>query len=61
MEWKRVLKDGYPEIGKRVLTYSSIYEKDDVNAYRIIDSQFIRLCLDVTHWTYLEPPTKELS
>lgn len=47
---------GIPQNGRRVLAYSNLYGEDDVNTYRIIDAQFIRICTDVTHWAYLESP-----
>jgi len=56
MNWKSISKDGYPEIGKRVLTYSALYGDDDVNTYRLIDAQFVKICTDITHWSYLEKP-----
>jgi len=59
MNWKSIARDGYPEIGKRVLTFSDVYEDDDVNIYRLIDSQFVKICSDVTHWLYLEKPELE--
>ena len=58
MNWKSISKNGYPEIGKRVLTYSDIYGENDVNAYRIIDSQFVKICIDITHWMYLKKHKK---
>lgn len=56
MNWKSILKDGYPKLDKRVLTYSVLYGENDVNTYRLIDAQFVKLCTDVTYWAYLEPP-----
>lgn len=59
MKWKSISKHGYPKTGSRVLTYSGIYDKldvDIVNVYRVLDAQFVRICKDVTHWMYLEKP-----
>lgn len=58
MDWKSVLKYGYPISGSRVLAYSEVYAKldDIVNTYRILDAQFVRITTDVTHWTYLKGP-----
>ena len=55
MEWKNIIKDGYPDSNKRILIYSDIY-KDEIRMFRIIDSQFINICNETTHWSYLEKP-----
>ena len=57
MKWISV-KYGLPEKNCRVLVYSPDYPKDKTMEYRIIDSRFIRICTDVTHWIYLNPPTE---
>ena len=48
-----------PEPGFRVLTYSPVYEgKDPVMLYRVMDSQFVRISGEVTHWCIPTPPEK---
>lgn len=47
------------EYGRRVLLFSPVY-KTEADQFRLIDSQFVRICKDATHWAYLEKPTKEL-
>lgn len=42
-----------PDCG-RVLVFSPVYPKDDPMRFRIIDSQFVRISTDVTHWLSLE-------
>jgi hypothetical protein len=59
MEWFNIQKDGYPNTDQRVLTYSEVHEGRPDLAYRILDGQFIKICTDVTHWTYLRPPNKD--
>ena len=59
MEWLSIYKDGTPNKGQRVLTYSEIYQDTPEMAYRILDGQFVRLCREVTHYMYLRPPKGE--
>ena len=59
MKWQNIQKNGYPKKGTRVLTYSPIYEEQDVYAFRLLDAQFVRTCIDVTFWAYLEKPGSE--
>jgi len=58
MRWLSIYKDGTPNRGERVLTYSECYDKDPVLAYRILDGQFVHICKDVTHYVYLRKPEK---
>ena len=44
----------------RAILDGIILEKPEL-AYRILDSQFIKICSDVTHWMYLEPPKSILQ
>jgi hypothetical protein len=53
MKWFSVYKDGTPNDGQRVLTYSAIYKDQPEMAFRLMDSQFVRLCTEVTHYIYL--------
>ena len=59
IKWVSRRKEGAPKIGKRVLAYSEIYKDKDGLEYRILDSQFVKLCNEVTHYAYLTPPKKE--
>ncbi|HDZ15688.1 MAG TPA: hypothetical protein ENH60_12445 [Pricia sp.] len=46
-----------PDKNKRCLVYSSQYKNRDATmVFRILDSQFIRICSDVSLWAYLETP-----
>ena len=56
MKWMSVKEDGMPLFGCRVLTYSIEYSKKPELAFRILDSQFIKLCSEVTHYAYLDAP-----
>jgi hypothetical protein len=58
MKWISV-KDRFPDSG-RVLTYSPDYLIKEEMTYRILDAQFVRICIDVTHWLPLEPPIKDI-
>ena len=54
-EWISV-DERLPEEG-RVLVFSPDYKDRDPMRCRITDSQFVRICSDVTHWMPLpEPP-----
>lgn len=57
MEWIDI-KTKAPELGRRVLACDN-NEKDPVKMYRILDTQFVKMCSDVTHWMYLEQPKGE--
>ncbi|HDZ14845.1 hypothetical protein LCGC14_1595330 [marine sediment metagenome] len=46
-----------PDKNKRCLVYSQQYKNRDATmVFRILDSQFIRICSDVSLWAYLETP-----
>lgn len=47
-----------PECG-RVLTFSPCYEVGHAMRFRIMDSQFVRISKEVTHWMDLEAITPE--
>ena len=57
MRWYKVERDGYPEKGMRVLTYSEAYKGRNNKPFRIMNGQFVKMCLDVTHWCYIYEPT----
>ena len=51
--------DEKPPLNIRIAVYSPEYEainQNHVMTYRIIDSQFLEMCTDVTHFAYLKPP-----
>ena len=56
MEWQEINQARYPDNEQRVLTYSDCYPDNPEMAYRILSGQFVRICTEVTHWTYLNPP-----
>lgn len=47
-----------PNNDERVLTYSPAYDTDDPMAFRIMDGQFVRISIEVTHWTQLSIPSQ---
>jgi hypothetical protein len=47
-------KDSKPVEGVKVLVFSSTYPVGDSMRFRIIDSQFFGICLEVDSWGYLE-------
>jgi hypothetical protein len=51
MKW-RSIKDTPPN--ERLLTFSPVYPVGDVMRFRIMDSQFLKLCKEVTYWCPLE-------
>lgn len=67
-EIKKMIKwidknDRLPAYGKRVLTYSPEYDNkhnkqknDNVMMFRIMDSQFVEISIDVKYWAYIEKP-----
>ena len=60
MKWLSIKKNELPDDYKRVLTFSKIYwDHSDELAYRIMDGQFVKMCKEVTHYMYLEPPKKK--
>ena len=58
MNWLSIYKDGTPNRGRRVLTWAEIYKDKPDLAFRILDGQFVHLCKEVTHYSYLIPPGK---
>lgn len=40
----------------RVMVFSPEYPPGHEMRYRIVDSQFVRIMTDATHWTELSPP-----
>ena len=62
MKWFSIYKDGQPNNDQRVLTYSECYKGRPELAFRLIGGQFVRLCTEVTHYSYLrEPDNLELD
>jgi hypothetical protein len=57
MEWHST-KNPPKEYGRRVIIFSPLY-KTEVDQFRLIDSQFVKICKDATHWSYLKKPTKK--
>ena len=61
MKWLSVHKDGTPNAGRQVLTFSECYRETPEAAFRIMDGQFVRVMTDVTHYYYLEVPEQEVA
>jgi len=59
MKWFSVYKDSTPNRGQRVLTFSEIYRDNPILAYHLMDGEFVKICSDVTHYTYLQPLKKK--
>jgi len=59
MKWLSVKKDGTPNRDERVLTYSDVYKDRPELAFRLMDSQFVKICTEVTHYTYLHERPKD--
>jgi hypothetical protein len=57
MKWHTV--DEKPKYDKKVYCYSPIYEVGNAMRFRILDSQFIRMCNEITHWAYCEDDVPE--
>lgn len=60
MEWFEK-EHSLPEPGKSVIVYSPVYDTeddtvDDSLLFRIIDSRFISIAREATHWAYIEAP-----
>ena len=58
MIWRSIEKDGLPLKNRRVLAYSPCYKDTAQPAmmYRLLDSQFVSICGEVTHYAYLLSP-----
>ena len=48
--------DELPILGVRVLVFSPEYGADDPMRFRVMDSQFVRISGEATHWIYLTGP-----
>lgn len=58
MEWikKETRLPDEEKDGTRVETFSPIYPEDSEMRHRIMNSQFVRICKEVTHWRKLDEP-----
>lgn len=63
MEWFEKEHSLPPEPGKLIIVYSPERDYTDEDQlvnnsilFRIIDSQFLHIAREATHWTYLEKP-----
>lgn len=45
-----------PENGTKILIFSPEYPEESGMRKRIIDSQFLKICLEATHWSYISEP-----
>ena len=52
MKWLSVKKDGLPKYNEKVLTFSKCYKDNPDKAFRLMNGQFVRICIDVTHYIY---------
>lgn len=55
MQWRT--RDEKPLPDKRILIFSPDYPEESGMRKRIIDSQFLRICKDATHWKYISEPS----
>ena len=58
LNWKDI-KEEKPE-ADRILIYCPIYPVGNPMRYRIIDSSFLNICKEATHWCKLTSPENEL-
>jgi len=58
LNWKEIKKER-PTTGI-ILIYCPSYSIDDTMRYRVIDSSFLNVCTDATHWCKLTSPENEL-
>ncbi len=49
-------EDELPVSGVRVLVFSPEYGANDPMRFRVMDSQFVRISKEATHWIYLTGP-----
>lgn len=47
-----------PIENRRILTYTPT-GRNDTERFRLMYSQFFDMCVDATHWCYLEPPKED--
>lgn len=47
-------EDRFPEKDQRVLAFSPVYPEGHSMRYRLIEGQFIRISIEVTHWIDVE-------
>jgi len=47
-----------PRENSRILIFSPVYPESDPMRYRVINSDFLRKCIDATHWTYITEPAE---
>jgi hypothetical protein len=57
MDWVS-REDKLPRRGRRVMIFSPCYKKE-ADRFRLVDGEFVRICTDATHWTYLSGPEKK--
>ncbi len=51
--WNR--SDVEPPAGVRILAFSPVYPVGHEMRFRVMDSQFLRIMKEATHWMELEP------
>lgn len=55
MRWHK-REDGIPgeDENRQVLTFSPAYPQGDPMRYRFMGGQFVGMCKEVTHWSYVD-------
>lgn len=59
MFWRSIEQDKTYLYEKRVLIFSPVYPKDSEMRFRCVDSQFVDICKEATHWAKFIDPIKE--
>lgn len=52
-KWIERGEEEVPE-NSRIVIFSPCYPKGDISRFRVIDSQFFRICTEATHFLVLE-------
>lgn len=55
INWQKVSAEALKK-RRRVLTFSPNYDENDPMRYRILDSNFVGICCEVTHFAEVEEP-----
>lgn len=61
LSWVALSLDTLPLRGGMVLVFSPAYPKGHPMRIRLMDSQFVRLCAEATHWASVPEPDGTLA
>lgn len=54
LQWHYTKDGDLPTTNEQVLVYSPVYPVEHVMRFGIVNGQFVKLCLEVERWAYLE-------